>query len=64
MAPLDLVRLAVTLGVSGTLAYLVHPLFWGLSLIAIAWWLGRDPVNPRAGTGHEAGGGPHMNEKA
>jgi hypothetical protein len=61
LAALDLVRLVVTLGVTATLGYLVHPLFWGLSLVAIAWWLGHDTVNTRAEAGHESGRQPHPN---
>jgi hypothetical protein len=38
----DLGFLAAALGVTGALAWLVHPLFWALAVVAAAWFMGRD----------------------
>ena len=38
----DLGHFSAALTLTAALAWLVHPLFWSLAFVAIAWFLGRD----------------------
>jgi hypothetical protein len=38
----DLGVLLAALGLTAALAWLVHPLFWSMAVLAIAWFMGRD----------------------